>query len=127
MKAVRRERDAEQADVRRQCVVDGVADHARLELPRQVEVRDLAVGVDPRVRPPCPLDLHGRAREAPERPLQHSLHRAGHVRLPLPAVELRPDVCDSCAIARHQIDEVYVVERLVTSLAANRRPAAAPR
>ncbi len=94
----------EQTQVLRQPPVDGVADHPGLARPGQVEVHDLAVGMNPGVGPSGRFHADGGARQPGEGLLEHRLHGARRVLLHLPAVVAGADVRDggSITLARTQ-------------------------
>ncbi len=91
--------DLQQTDVGGKAVVDRVAHHVRRTRRREVEVDDLAFGVDAGVGTAGPFHAHARASEAGEGVGQDGLHRARRVLLHLPAVKVGADVRDRRAVA----------------------------
>ena len=66
-------------------------------------MRDLAVRVHTGVRAAGPFDPDGLPGEARQGSLEDGLHRARSVRLPLPAVEIRPHVRECGPVSRQAI------------------------
>jgi hypothetical protein len=92
--------DGEQPRIPGEKRIDPFADAERVHRPRQIEVHDLSVGVDSRVRAPGGDGAHRQPREALERLLQNCLHRPRRIFLNLPAGKISSDIRENGAVTR---------------------------